>query len=468
MVLAVQRAASTWATARPGGAPRRGGRRAAPVRPAASAPGGSSNGATAAPLPATSAVVTDAAVPEGHAGLHGFLYGEGGAEQAHGGVRSYAFREGEDDGSALLPAAAWLAAREGDKPVGVYALYDDKRNLQYVGYARNMVLAVRTHLARVGEERCAWVRAMVFANKAMQSRSALQREAEHWLEEAGTTPPGNGAEASLWEGTSSVDVSLMSADELAEYEDKKLKMRKAMGENLHDSVEGETEDSKTRRLKLIAAVEGDDWSEVISQQTGETTSRKGGQQARQEGGSDQIVTPFARASVHRSVGASEEGKAHVAMTIESVDKALDDVRPYLIADGGDVDVVAVENGVVMLQLQGNCGTCPSSTATMKMGIERSLKAAFADQLKEVMQVASAEAGGATVESVDMHLNMLRGAVSAYGGTVEVVAVEQGICTLHYAGPLPIGYGLRAAVRDKFPDIVEVLMIDPATEEPIKF
>ena len=40
----------------------------------------------------------------------------------------------------------------------------------------------------------------------------------------------------------------------------------AMGENLHDSVEGETEDSKTRRLKLIAAVEGDDWSEVISQQ----------------------------------------------------------------------------------------------------------------------------------------------------------------------------------------------------------
>lgn len=51
--------------------------------------------------------------------------------------------QGEDDGSALLPAAAWLAAREGDKPVGVYALYDDKRNLQYVGYARNMVLAVR-------------------------------------------------------------------------------------------------------------------------------------------------------------------------------------------------------------------------------------------------------------------------------------------------------------------------------------
>lgn len=56
-----------------------------------------------------------------------------------------------------------------------------------------------------------------------------------------------------------------------------------------------------------------------------------------------------------------------------VDKALDEVRPYLIADGGNVEVVAVQDGVVMLRLQGACGTCPSSTATMKMGIERSLR-----------------------------------------------------------------------------------------------
>jgi hypothetical protein len=48
----------------------------------------------------------------------------------------------------------------------------------------------QSHLARVGEERCAWVRAMVFANRAMQSRSALQREADNWLAEAGTVPPG--------------------------------------------------------------------------------------------------------------------------------------------------------------------------------------------------------------------------------------------------------------------------------------
>ena len=48
------------------------------------------------------------------------------------------------------------------------------------------------------------------------------------------------------------------------------------------------------------------------------------------------------------------------------------------------------------------------------------------------------------------------------------APPQGVCTLHYKGPEAIGYGLRAAVRDKFPDLVEVLMMDPDTGEPIKF
>lgn len=46
------------------------------------------------------------------------------------------------------------------------------------------------HLSRVGEERCAFARVMVFANKAMQSKSALEREAANWVEEAGTLPPG--------------------------------------------------------------------------------------------------------------------------------------------------------------------------------------------------------------------------------------------------------------------------------------
>ncbi|GAB4813117.1 hypothetical protein N2152v2_000163 [Parachlorella kessleri] len=456
------------------------------TRPQAAA---SNNGASVVPASAAGAgVVSDAAVPEGHKGLHSFLYGEGGAEAHEGGTSSYDFREGEDDGSSLVEVGAWLEAREGQRPVGVYALYDARRNLQYVGLSRNCVLAIKAHLQRVGEERCAFVRLMVFANKAMQSRSLLEREAANWLEEAGTLPPGNGAEQDEWEGTT-FSTDHMTPEQRAAYEEKKLKMRKAMGENLHDAVDGETVDAKTRRLNLIKAVEGDNWSAVIGDQTEETmpagssdagrlgaaaaaaagASEAGAQQARQPAQQPkQVVTPFARASVHRTVGDSSAAAAASSrsgngggppkLTVEAVDRVLDDVRPFLIADGGNVDVVGVENGVVMLQLQGACGTCPSSSATMKMGIERALKAAFGDLLKEVMQVGAPNLS-ASVEAVDMHLNMIRGAISSYGGFVDVLSVEEGVCRLRYVGPPPIGMGVKAAVKDKFPDIKEVVFIE---------
>lgn len=58
---------------------------------------------------------------------------------------------------------------------------------------------------------------------------------------------------------------------------------------------------------------------------------------------------------------------------EEVEKALDKIRPALIADGGNVDLVDVEDGVVKVKLTGACGGCPMSQMTLKMGIERVLK-----------------------------------------------------------------------------------------------
>lgn len=55
--------------------------------------------------------------------------------------------QGEDDGQSLLPVADYLAQRDGEKPIGVYALYDGRRDLQYVGYSRNMVLAVKVGIS---------------------------------------------------------------------------------------------------------------------------------------------------------------------------------------------------------------------------------------------------------------------------------------------------------------------------------
>jgi Fe-S cluster biogenesis protein NfuA len=58
---------------------------------------------------------------------------------------------------------------------------------------------------------------------------------------------------------------------------------------------------------------------------------------------------------------------------EKVEAALEQVRPALLADGGDVQLIDVKDGVVTLRLIGACGGCPMATMTLKGGIERVLK-----------------------------------------------------------------------------------------------
>ncbi|XP_050236411.1 nifU-like protein 1, chloroplastic [Mercurialis annua] len=147
------------------------------------------------------------------------------------------------------------------------------------------------------------------------------------------------------------------------------------------------------------------------------------------------------------------------LTPENVDLVLEDVRPYLIADGGNVDVVSVEDGVVSLQLQGACGSCPSSTTTMKMGIERVLKEKFGDAVKDIRQVYDEEVKETTPEAVNRHLDILRPAIKNYGGSVEVTSVENGECLVKYTGPESIGSGVKAAIKEKFPDITNVVFVD---------
>ena len=63
----------------------------------------------------------------------------------------------------------------------------------------------------------------------------------------------------------------------------------------------------------------------------------------------------------------------LVLTTKNVEKVLDEVRPYLINDGGNVKLVGIDGPIVKLELEGACGSCPSSTTTMTMGIERALK-----------------------------------------------------------------------------------------------
>jgi Fe-S cluster biogenesis protein NfuA len=67
---------------------------------------------------------------------------------------------------------------------------------------------------------------------------------------------------------------------------------------------------------------------------------------------------------------------------EKIEAALAKIRPTLQADGGDVELVDVNDGVVKVRLTGACGTCPMSTMTLKAGVERILK----EEVPEVKEV----------------------------------------------------------------------------------
>jgi len=70
---------------------------------------------------------------------------------------------------------------------------------------------------------------------------------------------------------------------------------------------------------------------------------------------------------------------------EKVEGVLDKIRPSLIRDGGNVELVEVSDGTVKVRLTGACAGCPMSTMTLKMGIEQMLKQEI-PEVKEVVAV----------------------------------------------------------------------------------
>lgn len=69
---------------------------------------------------------------------------------------------------------------------------------------------------------------------------------------------------------------------------------------------------------------------------------------------------------------------------EKVQEAIEKIRPMLQKDGGDVELVEVDEGIVKVRLQGACAGCPMSQMTLKNGIEKFLK----QEIPEVVSVES--------------------------------------------------------------------------------
>ena len=130
---------------------------------------------------------------------------------------------------------------------------------------------------------------------------------------------------------------------------------------------------------------------------------------------EQIVSPFENNDNNSSDDEILE------LTWDNVDIVLEEMRPYLIQDGGNVKIDDIDGPVVKLQLEGACGTCPSSTQTMKMGLERRLRERI-PEIQEVIQ-AMPEGPPLSTEEVDVVLDTVRPFLSVAGGTIECDSIS---------------------------------------------
>lgn len=200
----------------------------------------------------------------------------------------------------------------------------------------------------------------------------------------------------------------------------------------------------------------------------------------------EIVSPFAQTTSETLSQPAVSDDQPLELTSENVDSVLDEVRPYLISDGGknakgDSQVFSLTNyyftcihalyccrrignvsvqkvdrefGNVYLMLEGACGSCASSTVTMKMGIERVLKEKFGAKLNDVIQVdpeGSVEDGKPTeltMDAVQAEVKRLSQAINAMGGVVRVVSVDPiGVVEIEFRGPNKVRKGLELALLD---------------------
>jgi hypothetical protein len=200
-------------------------------------------------------------VPQAHQGLHSFLYS---SEQEHA-ASTITAPSLENDGSEIVPIAIWRDRAANAKIAGVYAVIDLHDRTQYINYSRNVLLSLNSHMAQFGEATCAFVRVQTFK---FPKREAMEELRDRWLSELDQVPIGN--REGTWASTvSEAANAAMTAAERLLYEEKKLKIRKAMADH---ELNRELDAIALNSSDLASAVKEDDWSAVISTQTKETVN----------------------------------------------------------------------------------------------------------------------------------------------------------------------------------------------------
>lgn len=134
-----------------------------------------------------------------------------------------------------------------------------------------------------------------------------------------------------------------------------------------------------------------------------------------------MVDQVAKVSPVPTETTPKEDSTILELTEENVELVLNEMRPYLMADGGNVSIAEIDGASVRLQLEGACGSCPSSTMTMTMGLERRLR----ERIPEIVEVLQVEPEGPelTPEGIEKTLDEVRPFLNVAGGTIELIALN---------------------------------------------
>ena len=203
-------------------------------------------------------------VPTAHQGLHSFLYSSDNEHDLNNSSSVVA----DCDGTDIREISEWIEQNSSNKVAGVYAVLNGDRIYQYVNYSRDIVRSAKGHIAQNSTDTCAYIRVKTYKFPKRDSMETLKNE---WINELDYLPAGNGSKANTWARTiGETAKASMSQSEKNAYEEKKLKLRKAMADpTLIDEITANDAQSKAeveRRQKLEAAVKNDDWSSVIESQ----------------------------------------------------------------------------------------------------------------------------------------------------------------------------------------------------------
>ena len=199
-------------------------------------------------------------VPTAHQGLHSFLYSSDDEHDANNNSTII-----DSDGTAIVAVSEWQNQAENTKVAGVYAVLDSDRIYQYIGYSRDVLRSLKGHITQNGSQVCAFIRVKTFK---FPKREAMEALKEEWFAELDYTPSGNTGKSGTWARTiGEAAKATMTEAEKNAYEEKKLKLRKAMADGtLTDELLARATQSEAetkRRQDLEAAVKNDDWSSVI-------------------------------------------------------------------------------------------------------------------------------------------------------------------------------------------------------------